>query len=157
MRAMQIEDADGYMTRRASCCHPLPGDELLGYVSRGRGIIVHRASCPNLRSLEEKEPERIMRIEWVPHESKEPRTYPTAIRIETTDRVGVLADITAILSGHGVNISTVRVQRSSKNTALIDMVLELQDARQLRTLFARLQSVEDIIALYRTGGRGHHS
>jgi guanosine-3',5'-bis(diphosphate) 3'-pyrophosphohydrolase len=157
MRAMQIEDADGYMTRRACCCHPLPGDELLGYVSRGRGIIVHRASCPNLRSLEEKEPERIMRIEWVPHESKEPRTYPTAIRIETTDRVGVLADITAILSGHGVNISTVRVQRSSKNTALIDMVLELQDARQLRTLFARLQSVEDIIALYRTGGRGHHS
>ncbi len=157
VRAMQIEDADGYMTRRASCCHPLPGDELLGYVSRGRGVIVHRASCPNLRALEEKEPERIMSIEWVPRESKEPRTYPTAICIETADRVGVLADITAILSGYGVNISTVRVQRSSKNTALIDMVLELQDAEQLRTLFARLQSVEDIIALYRTGGRGRHS
>jgi len=155
--AMQIEDADGYMTRRASCCHPLPGDELLGYVSRGRGVIVHRASCSNLRNLEEKEPERIMRVEWVPRESKEPRTYPTAIRIETTDRVGVLADITGIVSGYGINISTVRVQRSSKNTALIDMVLELQDAQQLRTLFARLQSVEDIIALYRTGGRGHHS
>ncbi len=153
IRAMQIEDADGYMTRRATCCHPLPGDELLGYISRGRGIVVHRASCPNLRALEEKEPERIMTIEWVPKEKKEAQTYPTAICIETTDRVGVLADITAILSGQDINISDVRVRRSNKNTALIDMVLEVHDAQELRMALLKLQSLDDIIAVYRTGGR----
>ncbi len=155
IRAMQIEDADGYMTRRAACCHPLPGDELLGYISRGRGIVVHRATCPNLRALEEKEPERIMTIEWVPRESKkELQTYPAGICIEATDRVGVLADITAILSGQGINISDVRVRRSDKNTALIDMVLEVRNATELRTVLQKLHSIEDIIAIYRTGGRG---
>lgn len=158
IRAMQIEDADGYMTRRATCCHPLPGDELLGYISRGRGIVVHRASCPNLRALEEREPERIMTIEWMPKESKKAeQTYPTAISIETTDRVGVLADITAILSGQGINISDVRVHRFHKNTAQINMVLEVHDAQELRTVLQKLQSLEDILAVYRTGGRGRSS
>ena len=158
IRAMQIEDAVGYMTRRATCCHPLPCDELLGYISRGRGIVVHRASCPNLRALEEREPERIMTIEWVTKATpKEQPTYPTAICIETTDRVGVLADITAILSGQDINISDVRVRRSSKNTALIDMVLEVHNAQELRTTLQKLQSLDDIIAVYRTGGRGHSS
>jgi GTP pyrophosphokinase len=155
IRAMQIEDADGYMTRRASCCHPLPGDELSGYISRGRGIVVHRASCPNLRALEESEPERIMSIQWVPKPSpKERPTYPTAVCIETTDRVGVLADITAILSGQDINISDVRVRRSNKNTALIEMTLEVRDAEELSAALKKVQSLDDIIAVYRTGGRG---
>lgn len=155
IRAMQIEDADGYMTRRASCCHPLPGDELSGYISRGRGIVVHRASCPNLRALEEREPERIMSIQWVPKPSpKERPTYPTAVCIETADRVGVLADITAILSGQDINISDVRVRRSNKNTALIEMTLEVRDAEELSAALKKVQSLDDIIAVYRTGGRG---
>ncbi|MCS7065659.1 MAG: TGS domain-containing protein, partial [Fimbriimonadales bacterium] len=157
-RAMHIEDADGYMTRRATCCHPLPGDELMGYISRGRGIVVHRASCPNLRALEEREPERIMTIEWTPPLSKkETPTYPTAVSIEATDRVGVLADITAILSGQNINISDVRVRRSSKHTALIEMVLEVRNAQELRTVLQKIQSLDDIIAVYRTGGRGRSS
>lgn len=146
IRAMQIEDADGYMTRRATCCYPLPGDELRGYISRGRGIIVHRAACPNLRALEEKEPERIMHIEWLVHKD---HTYPAALRFEALDRPGVLGDITTILGSAGINIADVRVRRTPNLTALVDLVLQVHSAYELRTITQKLASLEDVLAVSR--------
>ena len=146
IRAMQIEDADGYMTRRATCCYPLPGDELRGYISRGRGIIVHRAACPNLRALEEKEPERIMHIEWLAHKD---HTYPAALRFETLDRPGVLGDITTILGTAGVNIADVRVKRTPNLTAQVDMVVQVHSAQELRAITQKLASLEDVLAVSR--------
>ncbi|MGQ9656567.1 MAG: RelA/SpoT family protein [Fimbriimonadales bacterium] len=146
IRAMQIEDADGYMTRRATCCYPLPGDELRGYISRGRGIIVHRAACPNLRALEEKEPERIMHIEWLVHKD---HTYPAALRFEALDRPGVLGDITTILGSAGINIADVRVKRTPNLTALVDLVLQVHSAYELRTITQKLASLEDVLAVSR--------
>jgi guanosine-3',5'-bis(diphosphate) 3'-pyrophosphohydrolase len=146
IRAMQIEDADGYMTRRATCCYPLPGDELRGYISRGRGIIVHRAACPNLRALEEKEPERIMHIEWLAHKD---HAYPAALRFETLDRPGVLGDITTILGTAGVNIADVRVKRTPNLTAQVDMVVQVHSATELRAITQKLASLEDVLAVSR--------
>ncbi|MDM7460606.1 MAG: bifunctional (p)ppGpp synthetase/guanosine-3',5'-bis(diphosphate) 3'-pyrophosphohydrolase [bacterium] len=146
IRAIQIEDADGYMTRRATCCYPLPGDELRGYISRGRGIVVHRASCPNLRALEEKEPERIMNIEWIPQKD---HAYPVALRFETLDRPGVLADITTILSSWNINIEDVRVDRTNRLTALIHLVIRARSAQELRTITAKLNSLENVLAISR--------
>lgn len=146
IRAMQIEDADGYMTRRATCCYPLPGDELRGYISRGRGIIVHRAACPNLRALEEKEPERIMHIEWLVHKD---HTYPAALRFEALDRPGVLGDITTILGSAGINIADVRVRRTPNLTALVDLVLQVHSAYELRAITQKLASLEDVLAFSR--------
>jgi guanosine-3',5'-bis(diphosphate) 3'-pyrophosphohydrolase len=145
-RPMQIEDADGYMTRRATCCYPLPGDELRGYISRGRGIIVHRAACPNLRALEEKEPERVMHITWSPHKDQ---TYPVVLRFETLDRPGVLADITTILGTAGVNIADVRVKRTPNLTAQIDMEVQVHSAQELRAITQKLASLEDVLAVSR--------
>jgi guanosine-3',5'-bis(diphosphate) 3'-pyrophosphohydrolase len=147
-RAMQIEDADGYMTRRATCCYPLPGDELRGYISRGRGIIVHRAACPNLRALEEREPERVMHITWSLHKDQ---TYPVALRFETLDRPGVLADITTILGTAGVNIADVRVKRTPNLTAQIDMQVQIRSAQELRAITQKLASLEDVLARRRRG------
>ncbi|BCW94884.1 MAG: bifunctional (p)ppGpp synthetase/guanosine-3',5'-bis(diphosphate) 3'-pyrophosphohydrolase [Fimbriimonadales bacterium] len=146
VRAMQIEDADGYLTRRATCCYPLPGDELRGYISRGRGIIVHRAACPNLRALEEKEPERIMHIEWLAHKD---RAYPVALRFETLDRPGVLGDITTILGTAGVNIADVRVKRTPNLTAQVDMEVQVHSAQELRAITQKLASLEDVLAVSR--------
>ncbi|MCX7992751.1 MAG: bifunctional (p)ppGpp synthetase/guanosine-3',5'-bis(diphosphate) 3'-pyrophosphohydrolase [Fimbriimonadales bacterium] len=147
IRAMQIEDADGYMTRRATCCYPLPGDELRGYISRGRGIVVHRASCSNLRALEDKEPERVMNIEWVPQKD---RGYPVALRFETLDRPGVLADITTILGSSNINIADVRVRRNPKDsTAVIDIVIQASSAQELRAITQKLASLEDVLAVSR--------
>lgn len=146
IRAMQIEDADGYMTRRATCCHPLPGDELRGYISRGRGIVVHRASCPNLRALEDKEPERVMNIEWTPQKD---HAYPVMLRFETLDRPGVLADITTILGSSNINIADVRVKRTPNLTAQVDMVIQARSAQELRAITQKLASLEDVLAVSR--------
>ncbi len=146
IRAMQIEDADGYMTRRATCCHPLPGDELRGYISRGRGIVVHRASCPNLRALEDKEPERVMNIEWIPQKD---HAYPVALRFETLDKPGVLADITTILGSSNINITDVRVRRTPNFTALVDLVVQTRSAQELRAITQKLASLEDVLAVSR--------
>ncbi|MCS7300729.1 MAG: TGS domain-containing protein, partial [Fimbriimonadales bacterium] len=147
IRAMQIEDADGYLTRRASCCHPLPGDELRGYISRGRGIVVHRASCTNLRALEEQEPERIMHIDWLPRAD---RAYPVTLRFETLDRPGVLADITTIVGSSNINIADVRVRRNPKvSTAVIDIAIQVSSAQELRALTQKLSSLEDVLAVSR--------
>jgi len=146
IRAMQIEDADGYMTRRATCCYPLPGDELRGYISRGRGIIVHRAACPNLRALEDKEPERIMHIEWLAHKD---HTYPVALRFEALDRPGVLGDITTILGTAGVNIADVRVKRTPNLTAQVDMEIQVHSAQELRAITQKLASLENVLAVSR--------
>lgn len=152
IRAMQIEDADGYMTRRATCCHPLPGDELRGYISRGRGIVVHRASCPNLRALEEKEPERVMSIEWVPQKD---RSYPVALRFETLDRPGVLADISTIVSSANINIDDVRVRRTNNLTVLVDMVIQVRSAQELRAIISKLNSLENVLSISRVAeGKG---
>ena len=146
VHAMQIEDADGYMTRRAPCCYPLPGDELRGYISRGRGIIVHRAACPNLRALEEKEPERVMHITWSPSKDQ---TYPVALRFETLDRPGVLADISTVLGSAGINIADVRVRRTPNLTAQIDMQVQVHSAQELRAITQKLASLEDVLAVSR--------
>ncbi|MFN4033874.1 MAG: RelA/SpoT family protein [Fimbriimonadales bacterium] len=146
IRAMQIEDADGYLTRRATCCYPLPGDELRGYISRGRGIVVHRASCPNLRVLEEKEPERVMSIEWVPRKD---RDYPVALRFETLDRPGVLADISTIVGSANININDVRVHRTKNLTVLVDLVVQVRSAQELRAITSKLNSLENVLSISR--------
>lgn len=147
--AMHIGEVDGYLTRRASCCYPLPGDELRGYISRGRGIVMHRASCPNLRALEEREPERIMQLEWQPTNE---HTYSAMLRFETTDRPGVLADITTILGSANINIEDLRVRRPSTTTAIIDIWIQVHSAQELRALTQKLASIEEVISVSRVVG-----
>ncbi len=148
IRAMHIEGLDEFLTRRANCCYPLPGDELRGYTTRGRGIVVHRASCAILRGHEEKEPERIMSIEWTP--SANGQTYPVEIRIEAVDKPGVLADITTIIGSANINIRNVRVtQHPTKHTATINLMIEARSAQELRVLFQKLHGIEDVLSVFR--------
>ena len=149
IRAVHIEDAEGYMTRCAACCYPLPGDELRGYISRGRGIVVHRASCPNLRALEEKEPERVMTIEWVPRKD---RTYPVVLRFEAIDRPGVLGDISFTLGSLGINITKVDTKPTSSGTALVDLTIQVHSAQELRTITQKLASIENVLSISRVMG-----
>lgn len=153
IRTMHIEDADGYLTRRATCCYPLPGDELRGYITRGKGIAVHRASCAFLRAHEEQEPQRVMPIEWTP--SGNGQTYPVSIVVEAMDKPGVLADITTILGSSNINISNVRVtQHPTKHTATINLVIGVRSAQELRVIFQKLHGIEEVLSLsrYQPGG-----
>ncbi|MFN7161918.1 MAG: ACT domain-containing protein, partial [Fimbriimonadales bacterium] len=104
------------------------------------------------RALEEKEPERVMSIEWVPQKD---RSYPVALRFETLDRPGVLADISTIVSSANINIDDVRVRRTNNLTVLVDMVIQVRSAQELRAIISKLNSLENVLSISRVAeGKG---
>lgn len=144
------EGIEDMMMRRARCCYPLPGDDLLGYITRGRGLVLHRQSCGNIRTYQQKEPERIVPVDWKPVGKA---SYPVLIRIETTDRVGLLSDITTILGDAQCNIASARIQTFPSHTALIEMMIEVPNVQHLREVFRRISNLSEILAVYRVEPR----
>jgi GTP pyrophosphokinase len=141
--------AEDMLLRRSRCCSPLPGDEILGYVTRGKGIAVHRADCPNIALLR-AEPGRMLNLDW----ARSPQLlYPTRIAIEAMDRVGLLQDLLTIVSASNVNISSAKATtKKRKNTAQIDLVLDVTDAGQLNTIVAQLSRHADVLSIHRVQG-----
>lgn len=146
MRSIQVVGGTDVLTKRANCCEPLPGDDLLGYVSRGRGMIIHRSVCGNIRNYQQTEPERVQTIQWQPAQAT---SYPVTIRIEMTDRLGLLADISTFLGDARINIESALIRTLPDRTALIEMRVQVQHAQQLNAVFQRILSLGDVLAVYR--------
>lgn len=138
---------DGLPMRRAKCCYPLPGEEVVGYISRGRGIVIHRANCPNIDHLPEEERERLVKINW----NKAERALPVSIQIKAWDRIGLLSDISAIISSEGINISSLKVRTFGDGTAVITAFLDIYDKQELNKLMGRIASLSDVLDVYRIG------
>jgi len=143
VRVMGVGDL---LTRLAACCHPAPGDEIIGYITRNRGVTVHRANCP--RVLAEQERERLVQVDWGP--SVQQASYPVAIVIHAWDREGLLRDVSAAISEERLNItasSTITVD----HTATIRITLHVSSVEQLSRLFSRIERVRAVIDVARDG------
>ncbi|MGH9774297.1 MAG: RelA/SpoT family protein [Candidatus Acidiferrales bacterium] len=141
-----VRGHDDLMVHRSKCCNPIPGDDIVGYVTRGRGVAVHAVSCPNVRNLL-YESERRIPVEW----SRSPdATFPVRLRIRTEDRPGILAGITGAISESGANIRNL--ESGSENLhALIQVSLDVHDRRQLERILMnvkRLAGIFDIERVY---------
>ena len=133
-------------TRLASCCHPLPGDEIIGYITQGRGITVHRKDCLNI--INETEKERLINVSW----GDVAQVYPVAIRVEAWDRVGLVRDISAIIAEEDVGITDVNMSNHrGDNVTSFDFTLEIKDAAQLSTLMSRIRSLWNVMNVIRKG------
>jgi guanosine-3',5'-bis(diphosphate) 3'-pyrophosphohydrolase len=131
------------MVYRSKCCNPIPGDDIIGYVTRGRGIAVHSQNCPNVENLL-YESERRIPVEWA---AATHATFPVRLRIFTGDRPGMLADITAIISENSANIRSLESGGEDNTRARIEVALDVQDRKQLERILAgikRIQGVFDI-------------
>src|SRR5205823_660514 len=106
------------LTQIARCCNPVPGDEIIGYVTRSRGVSVHRKDCPNI--VNEDEPERLIQVSW----GSQAHSYPVAARIDAYDRVGLLRDISQLIADEKVNMTGVRTQERSDGTTSVYLTLE---------------------------------
>ncbi|MCX5854122.1 MAG: bifunctional (p)ppGpp synthetase/guanosine-3',5'-bis(diphosphate) 3'-pyrophosphohydrolase [Deltaproteobacteria bacterium] len=136
-----IEDV---MVRYARCCHPIPGDEILGYISRGRGLTVHTANCMN---VEEMDTERIVDVEW---NIKEKKTFPVNIRVVCTDKKGLLAEISAVISTMDVNISHAEIEtRSADMQAICDFKLDVNDLQQFTQVLNAMKKLKSVISVER--------
>lgn len=143
---------DGVMYRRGKCCGPIPGDEVSGYISRGRGIVIHRVVCPNLLNLMEQEPERVSPMSWV---SDGQASFSVALRITCFDRNNLLHDITTVLAESKAPVLGARIKTIPKDhTAEINFTVSLRDMTHLREIQNRIRQLQDVISILRTFGKG---
>jgi guanosine-3',5'-bis(diphosphate) 3'-pyrophosphohydrolase len=140
-----VKGQDDLLVFRAKCCNPIPGDDIIGYVTRGRGVAVHTRTCPNVQNLL-YQTERRIAVEWG---SENAATFPVELQIRAKDRPGLLADITAVISGAGSNIRTLE-SRPDKLNARVEASLEISDKRQLESILANIRRIQGVYGVERT-------
>lgn len=128
----------GLLTNFARCCNPAPGDEIVGYVTRGRGATIHRKDCPNVLGIEDRE--RLVRVSWGAPKA----TYPIPVRIKAFDRDGLMRDVSTLIADEGVNMPKVKVE-THRNMAVFELVLEVRDILQLSRILDRLENLPNVM------------
>jgi GTP pyrophosphokinase len=146
--AITAGGVDDVFIRRSRCCQPLPGDEVIGYVTRGKGMAIHRRACPNVEPLLANESDRIVAVEWK-QEGDSP--LPVRLRIETVDRVGLLSEISGIFSERKANIESLNVRVLKNRTAVFDLVVDVKDLEELGTLTRVVEALPDVLGVQRVG------
>src|SRR5499433_1075623 len=134
-----VKGHDDLLVFRAKCCNPIPGDEIVGYITRGRGVAVHTRSCPNVQNLLYQSERRIA-VEWG---GQSAATFPIQLAIRAKDRAGLLAEITAVISGAGSNIRNLE-SRPDRLNARIEASLEIVDRRQLESILANIRRISGV-------------
>jgi len=146
---VKIRGVEGLMYRLAQCCHPLPGEPIAGYITRGRGITIHRQDCPNLLRRIETEPERIIHVSW----GIETPTYPVTILVKAWNRAGLLNDITKILANEKINIRGSTTKSNNKSPfASVILTIEVKDATQLTRVMDLIDRITNVISVERMRG-----
>ena len=143
---VRVKGVDDLLVRIAVCCNPVPGDQILGYITRGRGVTVHRVDCANVRGSTEKE--RHVEVEW---EQRTARTYPVAIRVQGWDRDGFLRDIAAVISENQVQLVSLAANVNPDRTATVNATLQVTSVEQLSRVLAKLEGIRDVSTVSRDG------
>ncbi len=139
-----VKGQDDLLVFRAKCCNPIPGDDIVGYVTRGRGVAVHTRACPNVQNLL-YQTERRIAVEWG---GGNVATFPVELLIRAKDRPGLLAEITAVISSAGSNIRTLE-SRPDRQNARVEASLEISDKRQLESIQANIRRVQGVYGVER--------
>ena len=140
-----VRGAPDILVKLAKCCTPVPGDQIVGFVTRGTGVSVHRADCTNVKSLL-AEPERMIDVEWAPTSKS---VFLVQIQVEALDRSGLLSDVTRVLSEHHVNILSATVSTSSDRLALSRFVFEMGDTVHLDRVLNAVRRIDAVYDVYR--------
>ena len=140
---IQVMGVGDLLTSMARCCNPINGDEIVGFITRTKGVTIHRRNCPNIQN--EDEPERLVPVSWGETEVK----YPVRIQVKSMDRVGLLRDATSVVSGENVNIASC-VSEEYDNVSIITLTLHVSGINQLSRLFFRLESVKGVMNVTRS-------
>lgn len=142
--AKDIVGLDGLLYSFARCCSPIPGEPIVGVVTRSKGVSIHRLDC---KTLEDVEPERLLDIQWANNPVN--KSYSTTIRVETQDKQGLLKDIISAVSDNNTNINYANVKSKQNNIGIIELGIELDNINTLRKVITSLQSLPDVISVKR--------
>jgi GTP pyrophosphokinase len=141
---VEVMGAGNLLTIQANCCKPVPGDRIIGYTTRGRGVVYHRQDCPNVANL--PDPERLVPVAWG---AEAHETHPVSVHVTALDRVGLLKDVSTLLSDERVNILSVLTQTHDDRSVTLLLTVEVEGVGQLSRIMHRLESVRDVLEVRR--------
>ncbi|MGP8253585.1 MAG: RelA/SpoT family protein [Terracidiphilus sp.] len=151
--SLEVEGQNDLLVYRARCCNPIRGEEIVGYVTRGKGVAVHARSCPNVQNLL-YESDRRINVEWAragdQTSGAATQRYPVKITVFCDDRTGMLKELTAVISDENTNIRAVDIKRDDEGEAMIEFVVEAEDVRHLNRMVLGLRRVNGVRAVQRT-------
>ncbi len=148
---VRVVGSSGILTRLARCCSPLPGDDIVGYVSLGRGVVIHSAGCVNARALKSRDPERFVEVEWAHGMG---RLFTVEILVEALDRMHLLKDVTSTISDTGVNILSARVDTIEDRTALSRFAFKAASVPHVEEVIRKIRSIPDVYDVRRVSRDG---
>ncbi len=143
--SLKIKGVDDVVIRLAHCCNPLPGDDVLGYITRGRGVSVHRRDCPNLQNYLRTEKDRVMEVEW----ADEKGIYVVELEVKAVDRARLTTDVMNVIADTRIHINSVFSRVTKNDLALINLKLEVMDMGHLSAVKQRIQKVKDVMEVRR--------
>ncbi|MGH9084914.1 MAG: ACT domain-containing protein, partial [Acidimicrobiales bacterium] len=143
---VHVEGLDDLMVRLSRCCTPVPGDEILGFVTRGRGVSIHRADCANAVSLASGQADRLIDVEW---DQAHDGTFVATIEVKALDRGRLLRDVAASMSDHHVNILSATTHTGSDRVSKMRFEFELADPGHLDSLLSTLRGIDSVYEAYR--------
>ena len=141
---IRVKGVGDLLIRFGKCCHPIPGDPIKGYISRGRGITVHQQTCHTI--VNERDRDRLIDVEW---ETAAQQTYPIAIRVEAYDRTGLLSDISNVVADSKINIIAAHVSVQPDHKATVTATIQVTSVAQLARVMQRLAQLRDVVSVQR--------
>jgi GTP pyrophosphokinase len=143
--AVTVTGLENILVRFSKCCRPIPGEEIVGFTSRGRGIAIHRADCPNVTGRE-VDRQRLVKVEW---NKRSEMLFPTEIEVEAHDRVGVLKDILEQISGSKTNVSAAKITTRRGSSAFLRLTVDIRDKEHLDQVIKAIKNVADVYEVKR--------
>ncbi|MBC8590419.1 RelA/SpoT family protein [Wansuia hejianensis] len=143
-QGVSVKGLDNIKTRISKCCNPVPGDEIIGFITKGRGVSIHRLDCPNIK--QEEDPNRFIEVEW---NTEKKASYNAEIQIKAIDKGGLLAEIALNINDSGVRLISLNARSNRDKTVIINMTIEINDINQLEYVLGKIKKINNIIDAYR--------
>jgi len=143
-KGIQVKEMDDILVRVAQCCNPVPGDDIIGYITRGRGVSVHRSDCPNLKSLDNED--RFIEVRWNNQRSD---SYQVDLVIKAVNKSALLNDITSLISNEKIELHSVIANSNKYNQAYVKITVELSSRAHMHDLIRKIENISGVLSVSR--------
>ncbi|MFO7815745.1 MAG: bifunctional (p)ppGpp synthetase/guanosine-3',5'-bis(diphosphate) 3'-pyrophosphohydrolase [Halanaerobiales bacterium] len=145
-KGVKVKGVDNLKVRTAKCCNPVPGDNIVGYITRGRGVSIHRKGCPNLKSLIENDEERIIEVKW---DQKRAESYIVDLNVEAVDKSALLNDITRLIKNEQIKLLSVNARTDKYGKAYINLSVELSSIEHMKDIMNKIKDIAGVLSVQR--------
>ena len=141
-----VKGVENIMVRFSKCCSPVPGDEIVGFITKGRGVSIHRKDCTNLKSMSDEEKERLVEVSWGEEKGK---GYSAEFQVEAEDRTGLLADIMQLITNDNLQLTSLNAKSLKNGVAVMNVMVTVDNKEKLNTLMKKIKAIRGVIEVYR--------